>query len=104
MGTIVLGLNFYPVKFLRTISQGPKDSEVYPACRSEAKIPSLGPPFTPLCPVKFMTMKSEAYFTGVAPGDGTGVSKKASVAYLSAGIFIRRHFGGMAGLNIYSQI
>jgi len=30
-------------------------------------------PFTPLCPVKFMTMKSEAYFTGVGPVDRTGV-------------------------------
>jgi len=33
-------------------------------------MPQLG---APLCPVKFMSMKSEAHFTGVAPADGTGV-------------------------------
>jgi len=27
----------------------------------------------PLCPVNFMSMKSEAHFTGVAPADSTGV-------------------------------
>jgi hypothetical protein len=59
-----------------------------------------------------MTMKSEAYFTGVAPGDGTGARPVAPedgtgvefraylsagrVADLSAGFFTRRSFGGMA--------
>ena len=27
----------------------------------------------PLCPVKFMAMRSEAHFTGVGPEDRTGV-------------------------------
>jgi len=36
-------------------------------------MPKLGAPPVPLCPVKFMSMKSEAHFTGVAPADGTGV-------------------------------
>jgi len=50
--------------------------------RSEAKIhpplevPAIGASeiFTPLCPVKFMTMKSEAYFTGVGPQIVLGVN------------------------------
>ena len=50
--------------------------------------PDFGTPpaqFTPLCPVKFMHMRSVAYFTGVAPEDGTGISKKTSTANLFRG-------------------
>jgi len=34
----------------------------------------------PLCPVKFMPMRSIAHFTGVAPADGTGVNNVPEVA------------------------
>ena len=30
----------------------------------------------PACPVKFVNTKSGAHFTGVGPGDGTGVRDK----------------------------
>jgi len=35
------------------------------------KVIPLGP--APLCPVKFTVVRGNAHFTGVAPGDGTGV-------------------------------
>jgi hypothetical protein len=46
------------------------------------EVPDIG---TLPCPVKFMTMKSEAHFTGVAHVDGTG--EKDLVSYLTASRF-----------------
>ena len=39
-------------------------------------------PPAPPCPVKFMLMRSEAHFTGVAPEDGTGVENRCDFSPL----------------------